>query len=107
MYKIQKIKFLDFERLFLSHWPAAELVRRFALPPDEAVRLYVTQGAFPGAIPFREDAERWTDYVRHAIVDPAVGRDLLALELVRKPRDVVELGEVAPDSVKVMYSEKS
>ena len=74
-----------FERLFLSHWPAAELVRRFALTPDEAVRLYVTQGAFPGAIPFRDDAERWTDYVRHAIVDPAVGRDLLALELVRKP----------------------
>lgn len=74
-----------FERLFLSHWPAAELARRFALAPEEAVRLYVAQGSFPGAISFRKDADRWTDYVRHAIVDPAVGRDLLALELVRKP----------------------
>lgn len=74
-----------FERLFLSHWPAMELAARFGLSPQEAVRLYVTQGSFPGAIPFRKNLERWSDYIRHGIIEPAVGRDLLALEIIRKP----------------------
>ncbi|MHB2021382.1 MAG: ATP-binding protein [Candidatus Xenobia bacterium] len=33
----------------------------------------------------RHDYARWRAYVRDSILDPAVGRDLLALELVRKP----------------------
>lgn len=74
-----------FERLHLAHWSAADLVREFRLTPDEAVKLYVTRGACPGAMPFRDDPQRWADYVRESIVEPAVGRDLLALELVRKP----------------------
>jgi uncharacterized protein len=84
-----------FERLFLSHWPAVELVHQFDLAPEEAVRTYVAQGSFPGGIPFRKDLRRWTDYVRHSIVEPAVGRDLLALELVRKPALLRQLLAIA------------
>ncbi len=84
-----------FERLFLSHWPAAELSRQFGLSAQEAVRTYVAQGAFPGSIGFRKDFRRWTDYVRHSIVEPAVGRDLLALELVRKPALLRQLLAIA------------
>ncbi len=42
----------------------------------------------------RHDLARWRAYVRDSLIDPAVGRDLLALEMVRKPsslRDVVVL----------------
>ena len=43
---------------------------------------------------FWDDQERWLAYVRDAINEPAIGRDLLALESVRKPamlRQVVAL----------------
>lgn len=74
-----------FERLVLAHWAARELAGAFGLSREEAVRAVVREGAYPGAVPLRDDAERWKAYVRDAIVGPAIGRDLLALGAVRKP----------------------
>ena len=34
---------------------------------------------------FRDDLTRWRAYIRDAIVEPAVGRDMLALGVVRRP----------------------
>ncbi len=42
-------------------------------------------GSYPGAFALRDDLARWSAYVRDAIVEPAIGRDLLALAAVRKP----------------------
>ena len=33
----------------------------------------------------RNDLERWAAYVKDAIIDPAIGRDVLALGTVRRP----------------------
>ena len=74
-----------FERLTLTHWPAASVAEVFGIPPRDAVDLVVRMGSYPGALPLREDRARWTAYVREAIVEPAIGRDLLALGPVRKP----------------------
>lgn len=74
-----------FERLILTHWTARDLGGAFGLDRDEAIRTLVTQGSYPGAVPLRPDRARWRAYVRDAIVEPAVGRDLLALGTVRKP----------------------
>lgn len=74
-----------FERLTLTHWSAAGLVRAFKLGKAEAVGAVVTQGAYPGAMPLRDDPSRWRAYVKDAIVEPAIGRDLLALGAVRRP----------------------
>jgi len=74
-----------FERLLLTHWPARDLARAFGLSREEAVSTIVRFGSFPGAIPYRDDLIRWRTYVRDSIVDPAIGRDLFQLELVRKP----------------------
>ena len=74
-----------FERLTLTHWSASSLAEVFHLPPRDAVRILVRMGAYPGAFAYRDDLARWSAYVRNAIVEPAIGRDLLALAAVRKP----------------------
>lgn len=74
-----------FERITLTHWTARALAEAFGLPHAEAARVLVTEGAYPGAFPLRKDAVRWEAYLRDAIVEPAIGRDLLALGAVRRP----------------------
>ena len=84
-----------FERVTLTHWPARDLAEVFHLGPSEAARTVVLQGAFPGAFPLRGDPARWRAYLRDAIVEPAVGRDLLALGAVRRPALLRQLFAVA------------
>ncbi|MBI5485903.1 MAG: ATP-binding protein [Deltaproteobacteria bacterium] len=74
-----------FERLTLTHWSAASLSEVFGVPPREAVAALVGTGSYPGAFGLRADVGRWTAYVRDAVVEPAIGRDILALAAVRKP----------------------
>ncbi len=74
-----------FERITLTHWSAADVAETFDLPRGEAADLVARSGSYPGAVPLRADGPRWTAYVRDAIVEPAIGRDLLALAPIRKP----------------------
>jgi predicted AAA+ superfamily ATPase len=74
-----------FERLTLAHWTARALVDAFNIEPGDAAAAVVTEGTYPGAFGLRDDRARWTAYVRDAILEPAIGRDLLALGPVRKP----------------------
>ncbi|HEX5044579.1 MAG TPA: AAA family ATPase [Candidatus Polarisedimenticolaceae bacterium] len=88
-----------FERLVLGHWSARDLAGAFALPEEEAALEIVRRGAYPGAFPLREDPNRWTAYVRDAIVEPAIARDLVAGTLIRKPallRQVFALAVASP-----------
>ncbi len=74
-----------FERLTLTHWSATSLADAFELAPRDAAEWLVRMGSYPGAFTFRDDVARWSAYVRDAILEPAVGRDILALAAVRKP----------------------
>lgn len=74
-----------FERLTLSHWSPASLQAAFGVERDAAVDMYVLRGAYPGAVELLADPARWTAYVRDSIIEPAIGRDVLALGPVRKP----------------------
>ena len=74
-----------FESLRLLHWPARELARQFKIEPGRAVSIAARYGTYPGAIAYLDDGARWTSYVREAIIEPAIGRDIMALELIRKP----------------------
>lgn len=88
-----------FERLVLGHWSAPDLAGAFGLPEEEAALEIVRRGAYPGAFPLREDPNRWTAYVRDAIVEPAIARDLVAGTLIRKPallRQVFALAAASP-----------
>jgi hypothetical protein len=74
-----------FERLVLAHWSARDLAQAFDLPQKEAVDLVVRLGGFPGGMALRNDLQRWQAYIRDSIIEPAIGRDLLVLETIRKP----------------------
>jgi len=74
-----------FERITLTHWSASSLAEVFHIAPSEAALTVVRLGAYPGAFSYRDDLIRWSAYVRDAILEPAIGRDLLALAAVRKP----------------------
>ena len=74
-----------FERITLTHWSASSLAEVFGLARGEAAELLVRWGSYPGALEYRDDRHRWAAYVRDAILEPAVGRDILALAAVRKP----------------------
>lgn len=74
-----------FEKLSLHHWGGGALVDLLGVKRAEAPRRIVTCGGYPGARPFWKDETRLRSYLREAIVEPAIGRDLLQLEPVRKP----------------------
>lgn len=74
-----------FERLRLLHWPPVELIRCFKLEAEAGVRQFVECGSFPGGVSLLGSPDRWRAYLRDSIVEPAIGRDILNLESVRKP----------------------
>ncbi len=74
-----------FERLRLFHWPVVELMRYFHLSPGEAVNQYIQSGSYPGCQSLLGQPDRWRAYLRDSIIEPAIGRDILNLEMVRKP----------------------
>lgn len=87
-----------FERLTLTHWSAASLAQVFHLGPEEAADLLVRIGSYPGAFPLRQDVARWSAYVRDAILEPAIGRDILALSAVRRPALLRQVFGIAASS---------
>ncbi|MFN2114122.1 MAG: ATP-binding protein [Anaerolineae bacterium] len=74
-----------FERLRLLHWQAAEMAQCFNKDPDAAALDLVRFGGYPGAVDLQTDLDRWRDYILHSIIEPAIGRDILAIESVRRP----------------------
>jgi uncharacterized protein len=91
-----------FERMTLSHWPAAALASTFHLSEQDAALNLVQFGSYPGAMGFRSDPARWRSYVKDAIIEPAIGRDVLALGAVRRPallRQVFAIATASPAQI--------
>lgn len=84
-----------FERLRLLHWPAAELVRQLRLGRTVAAEYTVTHGGYPGAVAQRQDYRRYQRYILDSIIEPAIGRDMLLTEAVRKPAMLRQIFAVA------------
>jgi predicted AAA+ superfamily ATPase len=84
-----------FERITLTHWSASALAEVFALAPEEAAHLTVRMGSYPGAGNLHPDAARWRSYIRDAIIEPALSRDLLGHADVRRPALLRQLFAVA------------
>ncbi len=87
-----------FERLTLSHWPAAALAEVFHRSPEEAASGVVRFGSYPGALEFEKNPARWRAYLRDAIIEPAIGRDVLAQGAVRRPALLRQVFAVAVGS---------
>jgi uncharacterized protein len=87
-----------FERMVLSHWSAASLAGAFQLSPGEAALSLVRFGSYPGSVALNDDPARWRAYVRDAIIEPAIGRDLLAMGTIRRPALLRQVFAVAAGS---------
>ncbi len=87
-----------FERVTLSHWSASSLAQAFGLAPEEAAGVVVRMGSYPGAFGLRRDRARWSAYVRDAILEPAMGRDILALAAIRRPALLRQVFGIAASS---------
>lgn len=82
-----------FELIHLTHWRYNEMHEAFGITPEE----YVYYGAYPGAMAFYEDEERWRNYVRDSLIETTISKDILMLTRVDKPsllKRLFELGSM-------------
>jgi predicted AAA+ superfamily ATPase len=80
-----------FEILHLGHWSAGEMREAFGWPVERSI----FYGGYPGAAALVVDHERWTRYVRDALIETTLSRDVLLLTRVDKPallRRLFDLG---------------
>ncbi len=84
-----------FEQLRLLHWSAQDLATEFGLTDEVAVEQAWRFGTYPAAVALRGEPERLRAYLRDAILEPALGRDLLALETIRRPALLRQIFAVA------------
>lgn len=70
-----------FELIRVEHWNFQEARQVFGLSLEK----YISFGCYPGSMAFLDNVNRWADYVRDSIVEPALGRDLLQLHPIDNP----------------------
>lgn len=80
-----------FEVIRLPHWSAAEMGRAFGWSVEQAIYF----GGYPGAAPLIDDEARWTRYIRDALIELTIARDVLLLTRVDKPTLLRRLFELA------------
>ena len=80
-----------FETIRFEHWSYPEMAEAFGFSLDQ----YVYFGGCPGAAGLVGDPGRWGGYVRSALIEPSIERDLLEMQRVDKPallRQLFEFG---------------
>ena len=80
-----------FEPIRVTHWSFPEMAAAFDFTLDQ----FIFFGGYPGAAGLITDEERWRDYILHALVEPHLERDILAMTRVDKPallKNLFELG---------------
>ena len=70
-----------FEPIRLTHWSYPEMSEAFGFDLEQ----YVYFGGYPGAARLIHDADRWVAYVRGALIEPNIERDVLSMSRVDKP----------------------
>jgi uncharacterized protein len=70
-----------FELLRVYHWTFAELQSAFAYDLSR----YLAFGGYPGSVPLEGDPDRWYAYMKDAIVEAVIGRDILQSRKVSNP----------------------
>lgn len=70
-----------FELTRIYHWTFAELREAFGYDLDR----YLQFGGYPGAVGFEADYDRWYAYLKDAIVEAVIGKDILQNRKVANP----------------------
>ncbi len=80
-----------FEPIRFTHWSYSEMSAAFGFDLEQ----YLYFGGYPGGARYTKDLERWHAYVRGALVDPSIERDVLSMTRVDKPALLKRLFDVA------------
>ncbi len=70
-----------FELITLAHWSWPEMREAFGLTLEQ----YIYYGGYPGAASLLDDHQRWAAYIREALMETAISRDILLMSRVDKP----------------------
>ncbi len=70
-----------FELIRVPHWSFVEMRAAFGWEVDR----YIYFGGYPGAAVLIEDESRWKSYIRDAIIEPTISRDVMDLARIDKP----------------------
>lgn len=79
-----------FETIYLGHWSYAEMRTAFGWDVDQ----YIYFGAYPGTASLINDEERWKNYVKDALIETSISKDILMLTRVDKPAILKRLFEL-------------
>ena len=70
-----------FEAIYVGHWSYNEMEEAFGISEDE----FVWFGGYPGATFLFEEEDRWKRYVRDALIETSISKDILMMTRVSKP----------------------
>lgn len=70
-----------FELIEVMHWRFSELQDAFDYDLDR----YLQFGGYPGAVIYENEPTRWHRYMKDAIVEAVIGRDILQIQRISKP----------------------
>ncbi len=82
-----------FEMIYVSHWPFKEMRDAFGFTFEE----YVYFGGYPGSVSLIPDEERWKNYIKDALIETTISKDILMMTRVDKPallKQLFELGSL-------------
>jgi hypothetical protein len=80
-----------FESIYMTHWSLKEMQVAFGWDAET----YAWFGGYPGSAGLIDDEMRWKQYIRDAIVETSISRDVLQLSRIDKPallKNLFELG---------------
>lgn len=82
-----------YETIYLPHWSFSEMKQAFGL----SIEQYIWYGGYPGAVHLIDDEDRWKQYIRDALIETTVSKDILMLTRVDKPALLKQLFELGCD----------
>jgi predicted AAA+ superfamily ATPase len=79
-----------FETIYLGHWSFTEMENAFGWNKEQ----YVYFGGYPGSASLISEENRWKNYVRDALIETSILKDILMLTRIDKPALLKRLFEL-------------
>ena len=79
-----------FEATYITHWTYAEMKKAF----QWSLNQYIWFGGYPGSAALITDEDRWKSYVKNALIETSISKDILMLTRIEKPALLKRLFEI-------------
>ncbi|MCG2789187.1 MAG: AAA family ATPase [Actinomycetia bacterium] len=79
-----------FEMIRLTHWSLSEMNEAFGISLEK----FIYFGGYPGSVWLIPDEKRWKNYIKDALIETTISRDILMMTKVDKPALLKQLFEL-------------